>query len=142
MVDLSLSPDLPERSHAASDALGLWEPKRTLTLAAARKHTQRIEFLHRVLIGMSGALIALLVYYFATQSNTAVIEDDPDTSVRMINPRYSGRTSDNLPLLPDIAVRNAAVGKPHGSGAGQAGAGVYPRQRGAKQFRRGRWRTL
>jgi len=98
MVDLSLNPDVPERSHAASDALGLWEPKRTLTLAAARKHTQRIEFLHRVLIGMSGALIALLVYYFATQSNTAVIEDDPDTSVRMINPRYSGRTSDNLPF--------------------------------------------
>lgn len=98
MVDLSLNPDLPIRSHAVSDALGLWEPKRTLTLSAARKHTQRILFLHRTLIGASAALVVLLIYYFATQSNVAVIEDDPDTSVRMINPRYSGRTSDNLPF--------------------------------------------
>lgn len=107
MVDMSLSPDLPVRSHAASDALGLWEPKRTLTLSAARKHTQRIQLLHRVLIGASGALVALLVFYFATQSNVAVIEDDPDTSIRMINPRYSGRTSDNLPfyLTSDSATR-------------------------------------
>ncbi|WP_189495674.1 LPS export ABC transporter periplasmic protein LptC [Algimonas arctica] len=104
---MSLNPDLPIRSHAASDALGLWEPKRTLTLAAARKHTQRIAFLRRMLIGASGALVALLIYYFVTQSNEQVIEDDPDTSVRMINPRYSGRTSDNLPfyLTSDSATR-------------------------------------
>lgn len=107
MVDMSLSPDLPVRSHAASDALGLWEPKRTLTLEAARKHTQRIAFLRRALIGASGALVAVLIFYFATQSSEVVIEDDPDTSVRMINPRYSGRTSDNLPfyLTSDTATR-------------------------------------
>lgn len=107
MVDMSLNPDLPVRSHAASDALGLWEPKRTLTLSAARKHTQRITLLRRILIWASGALIALLMYYFATQSSEVVIEDDPDTSVRMINPRYSGRTSDNLPfyLTSDTATR-------------------------------------
>lgn len=107
MVDMSLSPSLPVRSHAASDALGLWEPKRTLTLSAARKHTQRIAILRRVLIGASAALVALLVFYFATQSSEVVIEDDPDTSVRMINPRYSGRTSDNLPfyLTSDTATR-------------------------------------
>lgn len=98
MVDMSLNPNLPVRSHAASDALGLWEPKRTLTLSAARKHTQRIAFLRRALIWASALLVAVLVYYFATQSNVSVIEDDPDTSVRMINPRYSGRTSDNLPF--------------------------------------------
>ncbi|MGJ8560633.1 MAG: LPS export ABC transporter periplasmic protein LptC [Litorimonas sp.] len=104
---MSLSPSLPVRSHAASDALGLWEPKRTLTLSAARKHTQRIAILRRVLIGASAALVALLVFYFATQSSEVVIEDDPDTSVRMINPRYSGRTSDNLPfyLTSDTATR-------------------------------------
>lgn len=107
MVDMSLHPDLPVRSHAVSDALGLWEPKRTLTLSAARKHTQRVAFLRRMLIGASAALVALLVFYFATQSNVPVIEDDPDTSVRMINPRYSGRTSDNLPfyLTSDTATR-------------------------------------
>lgn len=107
MADLSLQPTLPTRSHAASDALGLWEPKRTLTLAAARKHTQRIALLRKTLIGISIALIALLVFYFATQSSEVVIADDPDTSVRMINPRYSGRTSDGLPfyLTSDTATR-------------------------------------
>lgn len=107
MADLSLQPALPIRSHAASDALGLWEPKRTLTLEAARKHTQRIALLRKTLIGISVALIALLVFYFATQSSEVVIADDPDTSVRMINPRYSGRTSDGLPfyLTSDTATR-------------------------------------
>ncbi|MEM9600208.1 MAG: LPS export ABC transporter periplasmic protein LptC [Pseudomonadota bacterium] len=98
MVDLSVQSSLPTRSHAASDALGLWEPKRTLTLEAARKHTQRIAFLRRALIAASVALSGLLVFYFATQSSDVVIADDPDTSVRMINPRYSGRTSDGLPF--------------------------------------------
>ncbi|MGB6228743.1 MAG: LPS export ABC transporter periplasmic protein LptC [Litorimonas sp.] len=95
------------RSHAASDALGLWEPKRTLTLSAARKHTRRIALIQRALIGLSVALVALLVFYFATQSNEAVIEDDPETAVQMLNPRYSGRTEDNLPfyLTADTAVR-------------------------------------
>ena len=86
------------RSHTASDALGLWEPKRTLTLEAARRHTERIRLLRRGLIGASVALIALLVFYFVSQGSEVVIEDDPDTSVRMINPRYSGRTSDSLPF--------------------------------------------
>ncbi len=98
MADLSSQPGLPTRSHAASDALGLWEPKRTLTLEAARKHTQRIALVRRGLIGASVALIALLVFYFATQGSEVVIEDHPDTSVRMIKPKYSGRTSDSLPF--------------------------------------------
>ncbi|MGB3454735.1 MAG: LPS export ABC transporter periplasmic protein LptC [Litorimonas sp.] len=98
MADLSNQPPLPTRSHAASDALGLWEPKRTLTLEAARKHTQRIVFIRRALIAASVALVALLVFYFATQGSEVVIEDHPDTSVRMIAPTYSGRTSDALPF--------------------------------------------
>jgi lipopolysaccharide transport protein LptA len=103
MVETSLHNEPPVgrqggRSHAASDALGLWEPKRTLTLAAARKHTERIVLLRRTLIGASVALVGLLVFYFVTQSSEVVIEDDPDTSVRMINPRYSGRTADSLPF--------------------------------------------
>lgn len=98
MVDLSAHSSLPTRSHAASDALGLWEPKRTLTLEAARKHTQRVAFLRQALIAASVALTAVLVFYFATQSTDVVIADDPDTSVRMINPRYSGRTGDGLPF--------------------------------------------
>ncbi len=97
----------PTRSHAASDALGLWEPKRTLTLAAARAHTARVQMLRRILLILAAGLVGLLVYYFVTQGPQTEWEDDPDTSVRMVNPRYSGRTSDGLPyfLTSDTATR-------------------------------------
>lgn len=96
--------------HAASEALGLWEPKRTLTLEAARKHSARIKFLRRLLLIMCAGLAAYLVYEFTTQSNATFIDDDPTESVRMVNPRYSGRTSDGLPfyLTADSATRTLA----------------------------------
>lgn len=101
-----ISPD----GHAASEALGLWEPKRTLTLEAARKHSARIKFLRRLLFLLCAALAIYLVYEFATQSNTPFIEDNPTESVRMEGPRYSGRTDDGLPfyLTADTATRTLA----------------------------------
>jgi len=96
--------------HAASEALGLWEPKRTLTLEAARKHSARIKFMRRLLLILCAGLAAYLVYEFATQSNTTFIEDNPTESVKMVNPRYSGRTEDGLPfyLTADTATRTLA----------------------------------
>ena len=95
------------RARNASDALGLWEPKRTLTLEAARQHTARIQLLRRVLVGAAAALVAVLLYFFLTQGPQTDWEDDPDTSVRMVNPRYSGRTADGLPyyLTSESATR-------------------------------------
>lgn len=84
-------------AHEASEALGLWEPKRTLTLEAARRHSVRIRQIRRVLIGLSALLVGLLVWQFASQGTTNFPQDNPNESVRMINPRYSGRTDDNLP---------------------------------------------
>lgn len=84
-------------THHASDALGLWEPKRSLTLEAARRHSVRIRIIRRILIGLSALLIALLIWQFTSQGSTAFPVDNPNESVRMINPRYSGRTDDNLP---------------------------------------------
>ena len=96
--------------HAASESLGLWEPKRTLTLEAARKHSKRIRFMRWVLMTFCVGLAAYLVYEFATQSNTPFIEDNPTESVKMVNPRYSGRTEDGLPfyLTADTAKRTLA----------------------------------
>ena len=96
MADLATSFP-PARERSASDALGLWEPKRTLTLEAARAHTARIAFLRRALLFAALLLVGVLVFYFVTQSPQTAWEDDPDTSVRMVNPRYSGRTADGLP---------------------------------------------
>ena len=106
MNSASISAD----GHAASEALGLWEPKRTLTLEAARKHTARIKVMRYVLLAFCAALAAYLIYEFATQTNTTILEDDATESVRMVNPRYSGRTTDGLPfyLTADTATRTIA----------------------------------
>jgi lipopolysaccharide export system protein LptC len=93
--------------HSAGEALGLWEPKRTLTLESARRHSFFIKMMRRVLIGLCLCLSIFLVYEFATQGNVTFIEDNPTEAVKMINPRYSGRTNDGLPfyLKADLATR-------------------------------------
>ena len=97
----------PETHYRASEGLGLWEPKRTLTLEAARQHSQRVKQLRQGLIGAAAFLLLVLLWQFATQQSTFIVEDDPDESVKMINPRYSGRTKDGLPyaLIAETAVR-------------------------------------
>ena len=93
--------------HRVSEELGLWEPKRTLTLEAARIHTQRIKTLRYVLMVVSAALIGVLVWQFLSDRGGTVFVNDPTESVKMVEPRYSGRTSDGLPfyLIADTAVR-------------------------------------
>ena len=86
-------------AHQASEALGLWEPKRTLTLEAARRHSRNIKIVRGILFGLSALLVGVLIWQFASQSTTEFPEDNPNESVRMINPRYSGRTDDGLPYF-------------------------------------------
>lgn len=90
-----------------SEDLGLWEPKRALTLEAALAHTQRIKVLRYVLMALSAALIGILVWQFLSDQGGYEPVNDPSESVRMVNPRYSGRTSDGLPfyLIAETAVR-------------------------------------
>ena len=97
----------PERDHSTADALGLWEPKRTLTLEAARRHTQRIQILRKVLLGLAGLLAIVLVFQFFEQGTTTFDNPNPTESVKMVSPRYSGRTSDALPfyLTAETATR-------------------------------------
>lgn len=96
--------------RSVSDALGLWEPKRTLTLEAARKHSARIKVLRYILMTLCAVLATYLIYEFATQSKNIIVEDNPTESVKMVNPRYSGRTDDGLPfyLTADSATRTIA----------------------------------
>jgi len=101
-----------QTSHEASEALGLWEPKRTLTLDAARRHSARIKLIRRILIAIS-VIAAVIVLWNFTQRTTPDIQPiNPTESARMGNPQFSGRTSDGLPykLTADQAVRlnNAA----------------------------------
>ena len=99
-------------SHSASEALGLWEPKRTLTLDAARRHSARIKMIRRILIIISIIAAAIVVWNFSQRSSVVLQEINPTESARMGNPRFSGRTGDGLPykLTAAQAVRlnNAA----------------------------------
>jgi len=99
----------PDNAHAhmQSESLGLWEPKRTLTLEAARRHSARIKLLQKLLLGFSALLVLILAVNFATQPETTPLPDKTTESVRMTNPRYSGRTEDGLPfyLTAATAVR-------------------------------------
>lgn len=81
-----------------SKGSGIWEPRRTLTLEAARKHSQRVRIM-RVLL-MIAALLAVgtLIYEFMRQTPPDIPKTDPTESVKMVNPRYSGRTDDGLPF--------------------------------------------
>ena len=91
----------------AGEELGLWEPKRTLTLESARRHSFFIKMMRRALIVLCLCLSSFLVYEYASQSSVTFIEDNPTEAVKMINPRYSGRTNDGLPfyLKADLATR-------------------------------------
>ena len=97
--------------RSASDALGLWEPKRTLTLEAARRHSARIKVMRYILMTLCAGLAAYLVYEFVRGNPAGAFpEDNPTESVKMVNPRYSGRTTDGLPfyLTADSATRTLA----------------------------------
>jgi len=97
----------PISDRRVSEDLGLWEPKRALTLEAALAHSKRIKALRYFLIAASAALVVVLIWQFLSDRGGTEVVSDPTESVKMVNPRYSGRTSDGLPfyLIADTAVR-------------------------------------
>ena len=94
-------------THSASEALGLWEPKRTLTLEAARRHSARIRVFRIVLLVITGLLALIVLWSFNQRSTTPFQQDNFQESARMMKPRFSGRTNDGLPykLTADQAIR-------------------------------------
>ena len=105
-MNTSASISTPSDRRASED-LGLWEPKRALTLDAARAHTKRIKLLRYALMAISAALVCILIWQFLSDRDARVFNPDPTESVKMVEPRYSGRTEDGLPfyLIADTAVR-------------------------------------
>jgi len=101
---------MSETAHMDSTKAGIWEPRRTLTLEAARKHSQRVRILRALLMLLALLAVGTLVFEFVRQPPTTIPETDPSESVKMVNPRYSGRTEDGLPfyLTAKEAVRPTA----------------------------------
>ena len=73
-------------NRRASENLGLWEPKRALTLEAARAHTARVRILRYVLMAGSTILIAALIWQFMSDNGGIKYNDDPSESVKMVKP--------------------------------------------------------
>lgn len=98
---------LASHTHSNSEALGLWEPKRTLTLESARRHSTRIRIIRVGLLVLTAALAGSVIWSYSQRNTPSIQIDDPTESARMIKPRFSGRTSDGLPykLTADVAIR-------------------------------------
>ena len=84
-----------------------WAPKRRLTLEAARAHSRRVRIVQIILLALAGLLLLGLVFVFSTRAPQTIVESEINETVRMVNPRYIGRTSDGLPytLTADQATR-------------------------------------
>lgn len=97
----------PSSLPKTSEELGLWEPRRAVTLETAQRHIRYVRRLRMGFLMLAGMFALILTWQFFARKNTFIIEDHPSESVKMIEPRYVGRTSDNLPytLTAAVAVR-------------------------------------
>ena len=88
-------------------ALAHWEPRHALSLDSARRHSLFIRKARLALMVFSSILILILLWYFISTPKPKPPEDNPDETVKMVNPVYKGRTADNLPfrITADEAVR-------------------------------------
>lgn len=96
-----------ENGNGNGHALSHWEPRRALSLDAARRHSTFIRYARMALIAFSGLLGLMLLWYFLNVPKPTEQVDNPDETVKMVHPVYKGRTADGLPyrITADEAVR-------------------------------------
>ena len=86
-----------------------WEPRRALTLGAARRRSAVVRGLRYALIAASAGLVLLLGVQIFTGGGGR--EDGPtapvSSDVRMTNPRFTGRDDNSTPftVTADVAIR-------------------------------------
>jgi len=99
--------DIAKAGKADGHALQYWEPRRALTLDAARRHSIFVHRARFVLMGFAALLVIMLGWYFINAPKPPTPSDNPDETVKMVNPIYKGRTSEGLPyrIMADDAIR-------------------------------------
>src|SRR5262245_4816228 len=94
-----------------------WEPKRALTLKAARRRSRLIAALRRLFTAGAGASFAAVVVFMALYAIEGGFNAGQLTAaepLRMINPRFIGRTEKGGPyqLSAEIAERAQGENQP------------------------------
>jgi len=88
---------------------GTWEPRRALTLSAARRRTAFVRILRFGFIAAAFAIVALLIVQLigGSSGRTAAPQEAVSTDIRMINPRFTGRDEYLTPytVTADLAIR-------------------------------------
>jgi lipopolysaccharide export system protein LptC len=94
-----------------------WEPKRAQTLRAARRRSRLVSGLRRFFVAAAGASFASVFVFmalYAVEGGFAVADMVSNEPLRMINPRFIGRTDAGGPyqLSAEMAERPRGDGKP------------------------------
>jgi lipopolysaccharide export system protein LptC len=95
------------------DTATLWAPRRQMTLAQARRRSDRVRYLRYALVGAAAASIGLFIGFVLRSALTQ--EASPPAlrdaeAVTMINPRFTGRDSSGevFTITADAAERRRA----------------------------------
>ncbi len=103
---------------AAGAALDFsWEPKRALTLKSARRRSRLIAALRRFFVAGAGASFAAVFVFMALhaiEGGFNAVQYAAAEPLRMINPRFIGRTDNGGPyqLSAEVAERAQGVNQP------------------------------
>jgi lipopolysaccharide export system protein LptC len=99
---------------AAGAALDFgWEPKRALTLKAARRRSRLIAAMRRFFVAGAGASFAAVFVFMALHAIEGGFNRDRYSAaepLRMINPRFIGRTENGGPYQLSAEVAERAQG--------------------------------
>lgn len=94
-----------------------WEPKRALTLRRARRRSRLVAFLRRAFVAGAGASFAMVFVFMALNAIQGGINSSVYATtepLRMLNPRFIGRTESGGPyqLSAEMAERQPGENQP------------------------------
>jgi lipopolysaccharide export system protein LptC len=90
-----------------------WEPKRALTLRSARRRSRLIAFLRRFFVAAAGASFAAVFVFMALnaiEGGLGASQYSDAEPLRMINPRFIGRTESGGPYQLSAEFAERALG--------------------------------
>ena len=97
------------------DPASLWAPRRQLTLAQARKRSERVRMLRMLFVACAAVSIGFFaghVIKSALTSDSRPVSVTKDASVTMLNPRFTGRdsTGQSFQITADAAPAPSLAG--------------------------------